>query len=198
MENPYQPPVVAAPTSEVKQLAERGPRPLGIWLLSGLHVLVGLAFVTGAIALQVAAAAGWEDATGPIEADWLLTCGLCALATYAIASGVGLWRGDRWGWWLSAFYWVGVAMNWIGEGSASLWKSRHEDNGFLIGLAAMVLLRLLFHVYLVLYHFKHSVRSFFGLQSLHMVRTIGILAAIGIALGVALGFAMFVYTISNR
>jgi hypothetical protein len=198
-QNPYQPPDATALPSESEPVhSERGPRPVGIWILSGLHVLVGVLFLAAAIAFQVAAAIGVEDATGPIEADWVLTSLFCALAAYAIISGVGLWRGARWGWWLSAFYWVGMAMNWIGEGSATIWKMRHDDPRLLATLVAIVLVRLVFHFFLVLYHFKHTVRSFFGLHSLRMVRTIAILAGIGIAIGVALGTAMFAYTLATR
>jgi len=197
--NPYQSPAGAASSWEAdEQPPERGPRPLGIWILSGLHVLGGVGLLAAAVALQVAAAAGWEDATGPIEADWLLTFLLCSLAAYAILSGLGLWRGDRWGWWLSAFYWVGMAMNWIGEGSVTVWKMRHEDLAFFAGVVGIVLVRLLVHVFLVVYHFKRSVRDFFGLRSLSMFKTIAMLAGIGIALGVALGFAMFLYMVNSR
>lgn len=161
-------------------------------------MLAGSALMIAAIALQFAAAIGVEDAAGPIEADWFLMFLLVSLSAYAIASGVGLWRGDRWGWWMSAFYWVGMAMNWIGEGSVTIWKMRHEDPPLLAGLVAIVFLRLLFHVFLVLYHFKHSVKSFFRLQSLRMVRTIAILVGIGIAIGVALGTAMFAYMLAMR
>lgn len=197
--NPYESQAVAASQPEPgEQSTARGPRPLGIWILSGLHVLFGIAALGAAIALQVAAAVGWEDATGPIEGDWLLTLAFCAIAAYAIASGIGLWRGDRWGWWLSAFYWVGVAMNWIGEGSFIIWNMRSEELPDFAVLAGVALVRLLVHVLFVMYHFKNSVRRYFGLQSLGIVRTIVILGAIWIGIGIAVGTAVFIYMLATR
>ena len=99
---------------------------------------------------------------------------------------------------MSAFYWVGMAMNWMGQGSTIVWRMRNDDRAFLAALTAAVLVRMLVHVFLVMYHFKRNVREYFGLQSLSMFKAIALLVAIGIGLGVALGFAMFIYTISSR
>ena len=197
-QNPYQPSPSTAPTLAADEQLVRGLRPVGIWQLSGLHFLAGLTLLTMAFGLLIAAAAGWEDATGPIKADWILTIGLCALATYAIGSGIGLWRGDRWGWWLSAFYWVGLATNWIGDGCVKVWMSRDDDPVFLAGLSVMALVRMLIPIFLVLYHFKRSVRSFFGLQSLRMIRTIAILGAIWFALAFVVAIGVFIYMINTR
>jgi hypothetical protein len=198
-QNPYQPPLIDETQTSAEALqSERGPRPVGIWLLSGLHVFVGVVFLAAAIAFQIAAALGVEDATGPIEADWLLTGLFCALATYAILSGVGLWRGDRWGWWLSAFYWVGMLVNWIGEGSVTVWKMWQPDWVFLVSLTAVVLLRFLIHFFLVVYHFKRSVREFFGLERVGMVKTIAMLSAIWMGLAVLIAVGIFAYFVATR
>jgi hypothetical protein len=128
----------------------------------------------------------------------LLTLGLSALAAYAIASGIGLWRGDRWGWWLAAFYYVASAFNYFVEGPVTIWRISQVDDELLPFIGPAVALRLTLHVLLVLYCFKRSVRSFFGIQSLSILKALAILIAITIAIGIAMGFVVFLITVSNR
>jgi hypothetical protein len=197
-QNPYQPPTTLAPTPTEDRQGPHGLRPLGIWLLSGLHLIVGLVFLTLGIGLLIAAAAGVHDATGPIQFDWIVTLGLTALAAYAIASGVGLWRGSRWGWWLSAFYYVAATINFAGEGTGMVWRVSQVEQEILPFIVPAILLRMVVHVLLVLYLFKRSVRDFFGLQSLSMVKAIAILTAITFGIGVLAGFVMFLTKLASR
>ncbi len=78
-------------------------KPLGIKILSALHLLGGilLAFNTIVNAMRFRELEAKLHGT-PILAIMLLAY----LAVLALSSGIGMWQGRQWGWWLAAFFYV--------------------------------------------------------------------------------------------
>ena len=87
-------------------------RPTGVTILSVLHLIGGVLLLAGQVMLLVNLdrVSQGLDAVGipPV----LLVMGVMLLAGIALASGIGMWLGTRWGWWCAAFYYVySIAIN---------------------------------------------------------------------------------------
>jgi hypothetical protein len=168
--NPYQPPVVAVPTLADEQHARDrpAPRPIGIWILSGLHLLAGLFFVAAPFLLR-------ELASDPENFPVLLVAVRCAIVgTLALASSIGMWRGARWGWWTTAFCYVWALLGVVANGSTMAY------------LPAEKLMQLAVNGLILLYLFKSAVRDYFCLKSLNMSRALVVLAIVAIVLMAAM------------
>lgn len=170
--NPYQPPVVAAPTlADAQHAGDRpAPRPIGIWILSGLHLLAGLYFLAAPFLL-------YELASDRENFPMLFVAVRCVtVAALALASSIGMWRGARWGWWTTAFCYVwallGVVVNLDGNAMAHL----------LLGN----LMKPAVYGLILLYLFKSTVRYYFRLNSLNTPKALVVLALIAIVLMAAM------------
>jgi MFS family permease len=110
-QNPYEAPlIVAEPASGEQERTQRGKRPLGVWILAILNLLIGM---LGTVVFAFLVILWWRSPSFrffPIIT--VLTIGLlfCFLN---LASAVELWRGTRWGWWLAA-----IDYAWMIAGSA--------------------------------------------------------------------------------
>jgi hypothetical protein len=114
----------------------------------------------------------------------LLIMGVMFLAVLAIASGVGMWRGAKWGWWLASFSYVYSIFR---NGSALLTVVAMADEleGGARGPEYYFVkhtVRIIVHFLLFLYFFKKNVLDFFGLQTLNKSQAISILCGICIAI----------------
>jgi hypothetical protein len=191
-ENPYQPPLIDAPTLAEEKHARLAPRPLGIAILSWLHLLAGGFFVFATCVPLWQLMAGEENRTGlPYWFQILLAAFMTLLAG---SSSVGMWRGARWGWWLGALYYVWSALGVVAEIPYALPEAEELDQEMLAPRLAATLVRLAIFVLVALYFFKGSVRAFFGLQSLRMVPALNVLVMISIVL-VAGSFAVVYFQI---
>ena len=74
---------------------EERKRPNGISILSVLHIL---AVVIGAIIVTITMMRGQTPA-------WIVVAFLFTFAL-ALASGIGMWKGRKWGWYLGTFYYL--------------------------------------------------------------------------------------------
>jgi hypothetical protein len=101
-DNPYQPPSATfseAPTDR------SDVRPLGIAILSVLHILGGL--LMAALGIFLASRFDEEARRSIFGLAPLILSPVLALLTIGIA--VGLWRAKKWAWWLATFYYFQFA-----------------------------------------------------------------------------------------
>jgi hypothetical protein len=90
-------------------VAARSARPLGISILSVLHFLGGVVLLILAAAFPILTANKPEIAEGMAAVGIplpLLIAGIVFLAVLAIGSGIGMWIGAKWGWYLGSFYYM--------------------------------------------------------------------------------------------
>jgi len=174
--NPYEPPVVAAPTLEEEQRRDRGTRPVGIWILSGLHLFVGLLFVAATAFFVFEFASGGENRSHlPF---WFVIALSAFMATLGTTSSIGMWRGTKWGWWLATYYYVWTVLDVLSEKAFALWNSEQP----IMTLLPEVLLRkavpLGVCVLIILYLLKRSVCEFFRLELRRAYIALAVLALI--------------------
>jgi hypothetical protein len=174
--NPYQPPLVAVPTLADEQSSGKRPalRPIGIWLLSGLHLLFGVLFVVLTLfALRQSTVYPW------IYPLWMTTiCGL--MAVMAVATSIGLWLGQRWGWWLAAFYYVWGSLGVVADSLLVFSRLGHVDAESVANILPSKLIQLAIHLLILVYLFKGTVRAFFHLQSISTLKSLLLLGFVAI------------------
>ena len=116
----------------------------------------------------------------------LLIVAVIFLAALTIASGVGMWIGTKWGWWLAAFYYVysifrnASALLTIAAMAEQLQVSARGPEYYMIKHGG----RIVVHFLLFMYFFKGNVLQFFRLEALSKPKAIGILIGICIAITV--------------
>lgn len=90
------------PLSEYTQVAElEYKRPAGITALSVLLAISGAA----GLALQFASFGTINEFLSQLGVlGFILQASITLVSGLSLASGVGLWLGKRWGWWLALFY----------------------------------------------------------------------------------------------
>lgn len=162
--NPYQSPLLHDLALPAEPALDDGRRPFGIWLLSMLHLLGGVLCAVGmCFVLWESFASRGAQLEPP---SWVMTTFLAIYGFLLLGSGLGMWLGARWGWWLGNFVYMWNLVVGLVQIPILLWNSggsivtddpsRLVQNA--ISLAVMSLI--------VLYFFKRSVRDFFRLSSL--------------------------------
>jgi hypothetical protein len=174
--------------SPVKPRRGTTPRPVGISILAVLHFIGGI-LLFGSQFLLFANLQAMEESLRAIGIPpVLLIIGVMFLAVLAIASGVGMWMGAKWGWWLASFYYVYSIFR---NGSALLTVVAMADQleGGSRGPEYYMIkhgVRIIVHFLLFLYFFKGNVLEFFGLETLSKPKAIGVLVGICIAITAAI------------
>jgi hypothetical protein len=158
-------------------------RPIGIMLLAGLALLSGLVLL-GALAIVLSQSAAAE-AIGELGVYPPLLIGMMALvAGVLLGAGVGMWRGERWGWWLGAFMQVfSVVRNAAAlvtvPGMEDPLVEESEDFQILlvrvIGRSVVILL-------LIGYFFRGNVLEYFRLEEVNRVVALVALVVVSAAL----------------
>ncbi|QEG02806.1 hypothetical protein Mal15_69270 [Stieleria maiorica] len=124
----------------------------------------------------------------------LLVIGVMFLAILTIASGVGMWMGTKWGWWLASFYYVyGIFRN--GSALFTVVTMADQLEGGTRGPEYYMTkhgVRIVIHCLLVLYFFKPNVLEFFDMTTVNKARAVGVLVGICTALAVAMSAIGFV------
>lgn len=152
-------------------------RPTGVTILSVLHLIGGVLLLIGQVMLlaNLDRVSQGLDAVGIPPA--LLVMGVMLLAGIALASGIGMWIGTRWGWWCAVFYYVySVARN----ANAFLMISDLADGldggsrgpGYYYAKCGG---RVVIHLLLLMYFFKDNVLEYFETEDVHKGKAIGIL-----------------------
>lgn len=130
-------------------------RPVGVVILAVLHFLHGL-FIAGIIGIALVAASDYERAQLISGIGFtLFVIGL------TIAIGVGLWKGENWGWRCASFYYVAQVaqpvLNWLSgrqPGSLSAMEA-------IVGIGCFIFL------------FSDSVLHYFGMFGIRKLPTAG-------------------------
>lgn len=169
-------------------------RPVGISILAALHFVGGIILFGGQF-LLFANLQAMEDSLRSVGMPpALLIAGVMFLAVLATASGVGMWIGAKWGWWLGSFYYVYSIFR---NGSALLTIVAMSDQfeGNSRGIEYYLIKhigRIVVHALLFLYFFKGSVLGFFGMKDLNKATAIAIPVGICIAVMAATSAIGFV------
>lgn len=156
-------------------LNQRTQRPFGISILSVLHFLggIGLCVVAawGASMLkEPRVAKGIAEMGIPLP---LIAAGIGLLVFLGIGSGIGMWKGAKWGWYLGSFYYAYSIMrnlNALYSLSAvnELFASTPEEADSVPGHGLSYYyikygVRALISIMIYAYFFNRNVRAFFGL-----------------------------------
>lgn len=126
----------------------------------------------------------------------MVLVGFTFLAVLALGSGVGMWLGTKWGWWLSTFYY----MYSVFRNACALWmviSIGDQLQGEPRGIEYHMIKhggRVVVHSLLFLYFFKGNVLEYFDVTSLRKWKAVGILIGICIALIVANSVAAMILT----
>jgi hypothetical protein len=193
-ENPY-----VAPTAFSEQSVDGSPeppgeRPIGVSILAVLHLIGGalvFAFEIFAFANRGTLVNGLEEIGIP---PIVLFVALTFVAVLILASGVGMWLGTKWGWWLASFYYAhtvlrnAFAVLTALATSESIEGTKRTLEYYLIRYG----MRLVVSALLLAYLFKGNVLSFFGLRRISKLKALGVLFGLGIAINVLLSGIAFV------
>ena len=185
--NPYDSPIPGATDPIAAPHVPAVPRPVGVSILAVLHFVGGI-LLFGVQFLMFANLNAMEESLRTIGIPpALLIVAVMFLAVLAVASGVGMWIGSKWGWWLAAFYYVysifrnASALLTIVAMADELGGGTRGPEYYMIKHGG----RIVVHFLLFLYFFKGNVLQFFRLEGLSKPKAIGILVAICIAITVA-------------
>ncbi|MCM2373534.1 hypothetical protein [Aporhodopirellula aestuarii] len=189
-DNPYEAPssFPSSPHSHLLEPQQPAERPVGVTLLAALNFIGGV-LLFGVQFLLIANLGAMEESLRTVGIPpILMIVGVMFLALLAIASGVGMWLGTKWGWWLASFYYVYSVFR---NGSALLtvisMADQLEDTargpGYYIAKHSV---RIVIHALLFLYFFKGNVLAFFGLANLNKGQAVGILIGACTAISVAM------------
>jgi len=183
-DNPYGSPSSITPRPTREPRRGTATRPVGVSILAVLH-LIGGVLLFGAQFLLFANLQAMDESLRSIGIPpALLVIGVMFLAILTIASGVGMWMGTRWGWWLAAFYYVysifrnGFALLTIVAMADQLEGGTRGPEYYMIKHGGRVVV----HLLLFLYFFKGNVLEFFGIEMLSKLKAISILVGICIAI----------------
>jgi hypothetical protein len=193
-DNPYEAPLVLHEPNDTGR-DRRASRPMGVSILAVLH-LIGGVILFGVQFLLFANLDAMQEPLRTIGVPpALLIAAVMFLAVLTIASGVGMWKGARWGWWLAAFYYMysifrnASALLTLYALSDQLEAGTRSPDYYLLKHSV----RIVIHFLLFLYFFKANVLAFFQLQGLNRAKAAGMLVAVCIAIVLATSAVSLVY-----
>lgn len=162
-------------------------RPLGVSILAVLHLIGGI----GLFFAQFLLWSRLDAMQQPMETIGIppvvLLAGVMFLSLLALASGIGLWTGARWGWWAAAFYYVygifrnGAALLTLAQFAEHLEGGTRGPEYYFIKHAG----RIVVHGLILLYLMKGNVLEFFGQESLSKAKALALLVSICTAIVLA-------------
>lgn len=168
-------------------------RPAGVSILAVLH-LIGGVLLLGAQVLLLANFDRLQEGMYAVGIPpVLLVFGVMLLAGIALASGIGMWLGTRWGWWCATFYYVySIARNanaflMVSDLSDALEGGTRGPGYYYAKFGGRVVV----HFLLLLYFFKSNVVAYFGMDDVHKGKAVGILIAVTAAVfGLSTGIGL--------
>jgi hypothetical protein len=166
-------------------------RPLGVSILSWLDIIAGAG---GAIAVLLMI----FHRTAPRVQEFFAATGISPsltilyillICSLALISGIGMWTGRRWAWYLGSFIWlysiirslnalVNIALPLVTTQASETAQSSHGP----VYYFAKFGLRVFFQILIYTYFFQPNVRSYFGVSETQKWRVF--LPQLGIALGI--------------
>lgn len=161
----------AVPSRPARSVPVPRTRPRVVSILAVLHVLGGVALLVMIVGFgRQFGAIGPVMGTSPLFAQLSVSF----LGVLTLASGVGMWRGAAWGWWLAGFYYVYAIYR---NANALLVISSMADQ--LAGEArgpgyyyVKHVGRVVTHSLVLFYLFQESVLAYFGLPHLDKRRAL--------------------------
>jgi hypothetical protein len=164
-----------APTSGALHTLPDGPthgqRPVGIAILAGLNLVNG-AWIGGHRLLTLADVYLGPGGSATFSGSYKVAAfGDFFFAFVAVVSGIGLFVGAKWGWWLGGFHWssricrevlIPISATLLADQSVS---SMSDDRFYFSKVSGALAIQSL----ILLYMFQRSVLEYFGLGSLRKV-----------------------------
>lgn len=161
-------------------------RPRGIAILSVLAMMGGV----NLLVMPIAFAAAWQELSAAFMEmglpPVLLFVGIAFLAVLTLVSGISMWLGLKWGWWLGCFYSVyavfrsGSALYTVGRLYALAGAGHGYEYDYMKHSVLFVVSLLL-----LLYFFKRSVLEYFDLTGNNKRKALGMLVLICVAIVMA-------------
>ena len=159
-------------------------RPVWVSVLAVLHFVGGIVYL-GTQFIFLANLKAIEPTLHTLGmTSGLMIFALMVLAIVSIASGIGMWIGVKWGWWLGAFYYIysifrnASAVLMVISMTNVLEVGSREPEYYLIKHSGRIVL----HFLIFLYFFKGNVLEFFHLEGLSKPKAIGIMVGICIVI----------------
>jgi hypothetical protein len=174
-------------------------RPIGVSILSVLHAIGGIMAAAFGVVFPfiVYKQPKFQEALVTLGIPLpLLVVGILILAFLGIASGVGMWIGVRWGWYLGSFYYMyslvrslsailtvrlTLAQMPLAEAAAMTRDPQHYYLKF--GVRAFIA------ALIFLYFFKNNVLEYFALKDLARWKVVA--AEFGICMAIAVAFTVW-------
>ncbi|MFO8055964.1 MAG: hypothetical protein R6V10_01535 [bacterium] len=140
-----------------------GKRPIGVIILAALHILGGLAMTLGLVAALRGDAGSAGNAFQGGPPGYVLGT-IALMSAVNLAAGAGLIMGRNWGWCLSLFFLVLLALRNV-EGLLlvpvfSQFRTAEEINAAYSSYVVALLVQGL----IMVYYFRSNVLEFFGLE----------------------------------
>jgi len=173
-------------------------RPIGIILLSILHLAGGLLLFAILVAVYLLSHDDkLQEALDSVGIPLpMLLAGIGFLGLLGVASGIGMLRGKKWGWYLGSFWYAyaiirnAAALITVYGLSAEIAAAETARGpGFYYFKFSM---RIFISALILLYFFKANVRAYFGLQQTPLWKPVAVelAASLGIAVAASLGAGM--------
>lgn len=180
-------------------------RPTGISILAVLHIVGGVLgfMVTMFLVVQFGRNQEAQQALTALGLPpALLIAAIVFIFGLAIASGIGMWKGRKWGWYLGSLYYmysvvrnanalITIPMLINSIPPEELAGARHGPSYYYVKHGGRVLV----HFLLYLYFFKSNVREFFSLAEQKKWKPV--LAGLSLCIAIAVA-TNFVTRIMNR
>lgn len=147
------------------------PRPTLITILAILNILGGLSvFITQLVAWGNLKQAAIQSSISITQ----LLLGFIFLAVLSVSSGIGMWLGQKWGWWLGAFnelYVIPRRINVLLAALSMYSGTEGDELTRIIRSAGQILVSIV----LLFYFYRHNVLDYFGLAEFPKWKSIIIL-----------------------
>lgn len=155
-------------------------RPIGITILSILVLVGGI----GIILTQIKFYANLNELSTELGISLIaFFVSVLFLIVLSIGSGIGMWLGKKWGWWLGAFYYVHAILRYVyALITAIIMNEQLKDTSrsaeyYLITYMG----RIVIHALILRYYFKDNVMEYFNISSYSKVKSALIVIVVGIA-----------------
>lgn len=181
---------------------EEKKRPVGISILAGFHIVGGIlgaiviVFLVAQLGRKPEAQEGFEQVLAMLGLPpALLVVAIVFIFGLSIASGIVMWKGIKWGWYLGSFYCMYIIVLNVNAlftipmlmSSASPEELANMSRGptyYYVKYGG----RVIFHILLYLYFFKGNVREFFSLTEQKKWKPV--LAELGVCIGIVAVFSI--------
>jgi len=138
-------------------------RPLGVKILSPLHIMTGVLLL---FILVISQLMGKGDKTIPVGFTTQVTISVIVIGILSVGSGIGMWLRARWGWKLGTAYHIYAICRYVNALTLypQLLGGQNIPQQTMAMLYAKVLSRILISSLILGYFFKQNVLSYFGLH----------------------------------